>query len=358
MADILGLGLSHFGGFMFPDEDMASRIRARLDDGSLPAMLDHPSKWPEAMREEWGSDDGTSFAKQHKAQYFDGLDRVRAALDAFKPDAVIIFGDDQYECFREDLVPPYCVFVADEFRCKPYFRARLFGADQRNIWDDPFETVFTHRGAPEIAGHLLRALMEREFDPAYSYKLPHQEFLGHAFANTLLYLDHRRTGFPYPVIPVAINAYGADLIRSKGGYVPQDNPPGSPGWLPDPPAPSPKRCFDLGIAIGEILKASPWRVALIGSASFSHGFLTEKNQYFYPDIASDRARHAELAAGNYAPWRELSIETLQEAGQHELLNWYPLAGAMHALGQPPIYCELLESHLMNSSKCIAVMPPG
>ena len=58
MAEILGLGLSHFGGFMFPDEDMASRVRARLDDGSLPSSLDHPSKWPAPMRAEWGEDAG------------------------------------------------------------------------------------------------------------------------------------------------------------------------------------------------------------------------------------------------------------------------------------------------------------
>ena len=221
MAQILGLGLSHFGGFMFPDEDMASRVRARLDDGSLPASLDHPSKWPEPMRVEWGDDDGASFAKQHKAEYFTGLDRIRAALDAFEPDAVVIFGDDQYECFREDLVPPFCVFVAEEFQSKPYLRARLFGADQRNIWDDPFETIFAHPGSPEIAGHMLSALMEQDFDPSYSYKVPHQDYLGHAFANTLLYLDHRRTGFPYPVIPVAINSYGADLIRLRGGLCPR-----------------------------------------------------------------------------------------------------------------------------------------
>ena len=49
MAEILGLGLSHFGGFMFPDEDMASRVRACLDEGSLPANVDHPSKWPDPI---------------------------------------------------------------------------------------------------------------------------------------------------------------------------------------------------------------------------------------------------------------------------------------------------------------------
>jgi len=357
VGDILGLGLSHFGGFMFPDEDMASRVRARLDDGSLPASLDHPSKWPEPMRAEWGNDAGSSFAKRHKADYFAGLDRIRDALDAFAPDAVVIFGDDQYECFREDLVPPYCLFIAHEFRTRPYLRARLFGAERQNIWNDPFDTVLTHRGAPEIAGRLLHALFEQGFDPACSYGLPHQDYLGHAFANTLLYLDHRRTGFPYPVIPFAINAYGAELLRSRGGYVPEESVPGSPGWLPDPPMPSPARCFDLGRALAGAIADSPWRVALVGSSSFSHGFLTAKNDYLYPDIPSDRARHAELAAGNYGAWRGLSIKDLREAGQHELLNWCPMVGAMDALGQMPSYCELLESHLMNSSKCVAVFPP-
>ena len=364
MADILGLGLSHFGGFMFPPHLMAARVKARLADGTLPAHLDHPDKWPAAMRAEWGDDEGASFAARHAARYFAGLDRVRAALDSFDPDAVIVFGDDQYECFREDLVPPYCVFVAREFRLRPYARARVFGAGPANIWDDPPDAERVHAGAPGIAGHLLRALMEAGFDPAYSYSLPHQDHLGHAFANTLLYLDHRRRGFSWPVIPFAINAYGADLIRARGGHVPDGRAVSGEGGgkaeapLPDPPAPSPARLFDLGAAIARILNASPWRVALVGSSSFSHGFLTAKHAYFYPDIAADRARHAELAAGDYAAWRRLTVAGLEEAGQHELLNWCPLVGAMHALGRKPAYCELMESWLMNSSKVVAVFPPA
>jgi hypothetical protein len=358
MAEILGLGLSHFGGFMFPDEDMASRTKKRLEDGSLPPALDRPSKWPAPMRAEWGDDEGAAFAARHKRAYFAGLDRIRTALDAFRPDAVIVFGDDQYECFREDLVPPYCVFVAEEFRSRPYLRARLFGADRMNVWNDPFDTVFTYRGAPEVAGDLLPALFDEGFDPACSYALPHQEFLGHAFTNTLVYLDHRRIGFPYPVIPFAINAYGPELLRSRGGFIPKKSRPGSPGWLPDPPMPSPGRCFDLGAAIARVLGPTRWRVALVGSSSFSHGFLTAKHDFFYPDIPSDRARYAELAAGDYAAWRGLTIDTLRDAGQHELLNWCPMVGAMHELGQKPAYCELLESWLMNSSKCVAIIPPA
>lgn len=359
MADILGLGLSHFGGFMFPDDDMSSRVRARLADGSLPPQLSDPAQWPAPMRAEWGDDEGAAFAARHRAAYFAGLDRIRAALEAFDPHAVVIFGDDQYECFREDLVPPYCVFVAPTFHIRPYARARVFGGGIANIWNDPFDAEFEHAGAPEIAGHMLHALMDRGFDPAYSYRLPHQDFLGHAFTNTLLYLDHHRRGFRWPVIPFAINAYGADLIKAKGGYVPDGCADGGAApRLPDPPAPGPARLFDLGVALADILAASPWRIALVGSSSFSHGFLTAKHHYFYPDIPADRARHAELAAGDFAAWRRLTVKGLEEAGQHELLNWCPMVGAVHALGHKPAYCELMESWLFNSSKVVAVIPPG
>lgn len=357
MGELLGLGLSHFGGFMFADEDMSARAKARLANGSLPPELDSPDKWPAAMQTEWGDDQGASFAATHREKYFEGLKHLRKALDQFQPDAVIIFGDDQYECFKEDLVPAYCVFVGDTFKTKPYLRARGLGGDTPNIWDDPFDLVVTNDGAPDIAKFLLNALLEEGFDPAYSYSLPHQEYLGHAFANTLLFLDHERKGWTYPIIPFAINAYGSALIRAKGGLVEADAPPEA-DRQPDPPGPTPRRCFELGRAIGRVLRESPWRVALVASASFSHGFLTKKNHDLFPDTPSDQARFAELQSGNYLAWRDLPLSTLEDAGQHELVNWCPMIGAMEEVGQKPTYCEFLQSYLMNSNKCVAVIPPA
>lgn len=252
--------------------------------------------------------------------------------------------------------PPYCVFVGGEFSSKPYLRARGLGGDTVNIWNDPFEMVIKTPGAADIARHILGALLEHDFEPAYSYKLPHQDYLGHAFTNTLMFLDHRRTGWTYPIVPFAINAYGSSLIRAKGGLV--EKGAASPGRrVPDPPAPSPRRCFALGQTLAKIIAESPWRIALVATASFSHAFLTEKNFHFYPDMVSDRRRYAELATGQYDKWRDLTIPVLEDAGQHELVNWMPMLGAMHELGQKPEYCELLESYLMNSNKCVAVIPP-
>lgn len=355
MGAVLGLGLSHFGGFFFSDAEMGARITDALKRGKLPPHLADPARWPEPMRREWGNDEGATFAARHRAAYFDGLKKVRAALDEFRPDAVVIFGDDQYECFREDLVPAYCVFVMDELISKPYARARGIGGGNRNIWNDPFETAFRYRGAKDVARRLARGLLERGFDPAYAYTMPHQDHLGHAFTNTLLYLDHERKGFDYPIVPFAINAYGSALIREKGGLAGAS----AEAAEDDPPGPSPKRLFGMGYALADILAASPWRIALVASSSLSHGFLTAKHHFLYPDVETDRVRFAQLEAGDYHAWRDLPLAALEEAGQHELLNWYPVIGAMDALGQKPAYAALYESWTMNSDKCVCVIPsPG
>jgi hypothetical protein len=52
------------------------------------------------------------------------------------------------------------------------------------------------------------------------------------------------------------------------------------------------------------------------------------------------------------------VPILEDAGQHELVNWCPMVGAMEELGQKPAYCELMESYLMNSNKCVAIIPPA
>ena len=75
-------------------------------------------------------------------------------------------------------------------------------------------------------------------------------------------------------------------------------------------------------------------------------------------MESDRARFAELASGDYAAWRTLDLASLESGGQHELVNWSPMVGAMAELGQKPDFCVLLESWLMNSNKCVTVIPPN
>jgi hypothetical protein len=88
------------------------------------------------------------------------------------------------------------------------------------------------------------------------------------------------------------------------------------------------RCYDIGKEIGRIIEESPYRVAVIGSSSWSHASLTPKNHFLWPDIETDRKRLKELESGQFNKWRELTPEEIADSGQHEILNWVCLAGAM------------------------------
>jgi hypothetical protein len=109
--------------------------------------------------------------------------------------------------------------------------------------------------------------------------------------------------------------------------------------------------FDLGAAAARILKASPWRVALIVSSGWSHAFLTAKNYYLYPDTPSDQRLYEALRAGRYDEWRNYPPEAIEDSGQQELLNWMCLAGALSELGRTPRESTLIDTWIFNSSKC-------
>ena len=354
MGEILGIGVTHYPGLIVPDDRMGSLLAYTLASGRVPPALRDPAAWPEPMRREWGEDRGARAAAEHRRRLVEGFRRVRKALDAFAPDVVVIFGDDQYENFREDVIPPFCVFAVPEMVSRPFSKASRFSS-RTNVWGEPADTAFVARGHPDAAKHLIGRLMEEGCDVAYAYTLRHEAGLAHAFINTLLYLDYDRQGFPFPLVPFHVNCYGSSIIKSRGGlaHLAADH-----AAVPDPPGPSPARCYDVGAATGRALAGSPWRVALIASSSWSHAFLTAKTGWIHCDIESDRARLANLRDGQLARWRQLSTAALEDAGQQELLNWVCLAGAMDALGQRGEIVDWVETYVFNSSKCFALFPPA
>jgi len=281
MAEILGLGITHYPPLSLPDTEMSGILRWTLDDPAIPASAKDPANWPAAMRAEWSDDFGARAAAAHRAALVAGLERVRARLDEFKPDVVLIWGDDQYENFREDVIPPFCVFAYDAIEHRPWEHSPW-----QNVWDEPKDTTFTYKGNRQAAKALVTGLIEEGFDLSYAY-VPLHHPLGHAFANTLLFLDYDRQGLPYPVIPFQVNCYGRRVIAQHGSMA-------ALGTLTDeerldPPSPAPWRCFDLGRAAARVFAKSPWRVALVASSSWSHAFLTPKNHLLYPDVTADRA---------------------------------------------------------------------
>src|SRR6266850_1485540 len=97
MGEILGLGITHYPPLAGRDENMAGILRGTLRDPDIPAELKEVSNWPPLAQKEWGSDKGAKAAADHRKALLHGLDTVRAAIDEFQPDFVLIWGDDQYE---------------------------------------------------------------------------------------------------------------------------------------------------------------------------------------------------------------------------------------------------------------------
>ena len=351
MGEILGLGLTHYPPLIGLDENMAGILRTVLEDPGLPEPYRDPKNWPEPMRREYGADGGTTSAAAHRAELVRHFRHARTLLDEFRPDVVVIWGDDQHENFTEDVIPPFCVLAYDEVEAR--HRPRDTAAP--NVWSEGPDTVFRVPGHREAGKYLARRLLEQSIDMAYAYRPLHHQGLAHAFLNTILYLDYDRIGFPYPVVAFQVNCYGRRVIAQRGFRASLANPLAEADL--DPPSPSPRRCMEVGAAVARAMRESPWRVALIASSSWSHAFLTDKHHQLYPDIEADRKLYEALRVGDYDTWRERPLAAIEDSGQQEMLNWYMLAGAMEALGRKPDACELLETWSFNSNKCFAVFKP-
>ena len=121
------------------DERMAGILERVMRSPHVPAAVRDPSGWPAPMQHEWAEHQAGRLAGPHRQRLVEAFRAVRAALDAFNPDLVLIWGDDQYENFREDGVAPFCVFALDTIESRPF--ARLGKA--ANAWGEPNDTVIT-----------------------------------------------------------------------------------------------------------------------------------------------------------------------------------------------------------------------
>ena len=243
MAEILGIGTTHYPPGLVPAEHKPWPLARMLHtDPRIPEHMRDPANWPEPMRAEWGSDEGIASFEEHRARVFSAFRTLRDEIDAFRPDLIVMWGDDQYENFQDDLIPPFCVLAYDTLAFQPF--ARL--GKRPNIWGEPGDKVFTWPGQPVAGRFLASRLLEAGIDMAYAYRPLHGDGVAHAFANTLLYLDLDRRGFDYPILPVTVNCYGRDVVRNRAAAAstrwtrihPRRRRAGASSWGGPPPASS------------------------------------------------------------------------------------------------------------------------
>ena len=350
MAQFLGLGMTHYPLLAGTDAHMAGLLRWTLKDPDIPDDLKDPASWPQLMRREWDEDGGAAAAAKHRAELVEQLARCRKELDEFAPDLLVVWGDDQYENFREEVVPPFCVLAYDDLEVPAFEVMNERGSP--NAWGLPADFTITLHGDPAIARALANTLIEDGIDMAYSYRKRHGAHFPHAILNTQLFLDYDNAGskLPYPLVPITVNCYGQHAIARKGGLARFAD---IADEQLDPVGPTPARCMELGAAVARSFAATDKRVALIASSSWSHAFLCDKLWHLRPDTAADQRLYDALTSGDDATWRAVTGAQIVEAGQHEMLNWFCLKGAMAELGLPLAWSSFVTTDVFNSNKCFA-----
>src|SRR5712691_5276105 len=121
MAEILGLGVTHWPTLCLPNERLTDVFHRVLNAPNVDPKVKDPANWPAELLAELGNDNGLGAAQRCGERFGNDFRAARKILDDFNPDFVLVWGDDQYENFKEDIIPPFCVLGYDpEFDLKPW----------------------------------------------------------------------------------------------------------------------------------------------------------------------------------------------------------------------------------------------
>jgi 3-O-methylgallate 3,4-dioxygenase len=208
---------------------------------------------------------------------------LKEKLNEARPDVIVIFGDDQMECFDFRNFPAFAVYVGEEFEgalSSPEALAHDAFDSVGMKRDDapdlganaPAHTGPTRgriKGHPALATAILRGLMQRGFDPAFSMDMPKpEEGVGHAFMRPAETLTDLKT----PIVPILMNCY----------YAPQ---------------PTGRRSYEFGKAVRAAIDEYPddIRVAIVGSGGLWH---TPGAKNAYLDETFDRESLALMEKGD------------------------------------------------------------
>jgi len=226
--------------------------------------------------------------------FFDGFAPVHRWLREAKPDVVVIFYNDHGLNFFLDKMPTFAVGAAAEYR----------NADEG--WGIPEVPPF--KGEQKLAWHLIEQLIARDFDLTTCQEMVVDHALTLPMA--LLWPDHERSGWPVRIVPVCINTVQF-------------------------PLPSAKRCYALGEAVGEAVRAwkSDERVLVMGTGGLSHQLDGERAGFINKDFDlqfMESLVHDPRWATQYS-----IHELVEKTGTQgvELLMWL---AARAALGNGPV----------------------
>jgi len=219
-------------------------------------------------------------------------EKIRQRLKAAGADAVLLIGDDQAENFTAENMPQLLIYTGEEYV-----------ADD---WDRKHSARIANHA--RVARKLVEGCLEEGFDVAWSSAFRDgNRLLSHAHTEPILYIV-KDSGIP--AIPVFVNAV-------------------------HPPAPSAKRCYAFGQALGRVLGTMPERIVLCASGGLSHfspshPWAHHVGSRYVGDISVDFDRRIVewMRAGEGEKLAGFTSRDLIEHGEAELRQWIVMLGAI------------------------------
>ena len=215
--------------------------------------------------------------------FYAAYDRMRQAIEAQRPDALVVIGAEHFANFFMNNMPSICVGMGDAY--------------EGPIEDEAWLGIRRVRvpGAPELSQRLIEDVMQ-DVDLAYA-----QEWkFDHGIMVPLNFLTPR---YDLPVIPVNINCQGPPLIPLQ-------------------------RCYEFGRALRRACDRAPQRIAVIGTGGISHwpatpdsGRINEPWDRAFLERFLDNRRDELLAYRDDETWREAG------QGGFEIRTFIAVAGA-------------------------------
>jgi protocatechuate 4,5-dioxygenase beta chain len=221
---------------------------------------------------------------------FAGLDRAREWLNELNPDALVVVYNDHFNEFFLDVMPTFTLGIGDAFP----------------ISDEGRESA---RDLPPVPGHhaLGEHLASVIIDAGFDLTVCRDQPVDHGVLAPLPVVNR---DWAFPIVPVALNVVA-------------------------PPLPTPRRCWQLGEAIGSAIAAFPvdLRVVVLGTGGLSHQLQGPR----FGEVSAEWDREfLRLMLDDPAKTAELSMDELAERGGAqavEVVQWIAMRGAL------PIHCD-------------------
>lgn len=201
---------------------------------------------------------------------------LRKDLEDARPDVLIVVANDQFVNFFWNNIPTFFVTVGDE----------VDGQFTRHH--------FHYRNHKDLGKAIVRAGMERGIDFSYGEKIELQHT-----QNVPLYFLLREPKIP--ILPIYVNT-----------------------WVD--PAPSPRRCYQVGELIRAVAANSHERIAILATGGLSH--FPGSPRIGEIDEGFDHKLLDVLRKGNGKTLVDYSVQDLLQAGDTEFLNWMVVIGAV------------------------------